>query len=71
MNDWRWSTDEPHANNTETMSDYLNIEMDQSWSVDLVDESYAEIMTDSGERYAVHAKGDGNFNDHRVSFVKL
>jgi hypothetical protein len=71
VNIWKWSTDEPHRDNSETMTDYLNTEMDPSWIIDLVDGSYAEITTDCGDEYALHASGDGNFNDHKVSFVRL
>jgi len=71
MDTWRWETDEPHFDNTETMSDYLDIEMDASWSVDLVDGSYAEIMTDCGIIYSVHASGDGDSFNHKVDFKPL
>ena len=68
MKDHKWSTEESHANNSETMSDYLNEEMDQSWEVLIVDGTYAEIMTDCGRCYEVHASGDGDFDKHKVSF---
>ena len=68
MNDHKWHTEESHANNSETMNDYLDIEMDPSWELIMIDGTYAEIMTDCGICYQVHASGDGDFNNHKVSF---
>ena len=69
--DYRWQTDYYHSDNSETMGEYLEIEMDQSWIVDKQEGSYAEITTYEGERYAVHASGDGDFFNHKIEFVTL
>ena len=71
MDDYIWETDEPHSDNTATMCDYLNVEMDESWTIDLIDGTYAEITTDFGDRYEVHASGNGDFSNHRVRFELL
>ena len=68
MNDHKWHTEESHANNSETMSDYLDNEMDPSWEATTIDGSYAEIMTDCGICYQVNVVGDGDSNNHKVSF---
>ena len=62
-----WSTDEPHADNSETMCDYLeNINM---LDIDSVDGTYAEGVNAMGQRFAMHADGD-SFN-HKIEFVEL
>ena len=68
MNDYTWQTTEAHFDNSEALMDYLNFEMDCSWSVLMVDGSYAEIMTDCGISYEVRAMGDGDSFNHRVKF---
>jgi len=62
----RWETDEPHADNTETMCDYINhINM---LDITLVDGTYAEGVNLKGEKYEIHASGDGDFTHHKVEF---
>lgn len=70
MEPYYWKTEDPHADNSVTMSDYLNNEMDNSFSIILVDGTYAEIKTNHG-KFAVHASGNGDFLNHKVEFVKL
>ena len=61
-----WTTDEPHANNSETMQDYLeNINM---LDIHFVSRTYAEGSNGMGERYEIHASGDGDFLHHRIDF---
>jgi hypothetical protein len=61
-----WSTEESHPNNQTTMSDYLdNINM---LDIHMVDGTYAEGSNCKGERYEIHASGDGDFNHHKIEF---
>jgi len=72
MDDYTWRTDESHSDNSETMNDYLDNEMDQTWEIIMVDGTYAEIVTyDQGDKYGVHASGDGDSFSHRISFESL
>jgi len=71
MNAHYWKTSEPHADNSETMTDYLENEMDPSWTIVRVHGTYAKVMDDCGELYALDASGDGDFNHHIVEFKKL
>jgi len=65
----RWETNEPHANNEETMSDYLeNINM---LDITLVDGTYAEGVNCKGEKFGIHAGGDGDFTHHKIDFETL
>jgi hypothetical protein len=66
-----WATEEEHSDNNETMSDFLNNELTDDYSVILVDGTYAEIQDESGHRWEVHASGDGDFYNHKVQFVPL
>ena len=61
-----WYTEIPHTNNSETMRDYLeNINM---LDIHLVSRTYAEGSNCIGERYEIHASGDGDFNHHRIDY---
>ena len=62
-----WETDEPHANNSETMSDYLNsINM---LDIHFVNGTYAEGSNAQGQRFEIHASGNGDFNHHKIEYV--
>ena len=64
-----WHTHEYHANNTETMGDYLdNINL---LNITLVDGTYAEGVDCNGVKYEIHAGGNGDFNNHVVSFTRI
>ena len=69
METYYWTTEQAHANNTETMSEYL----DEINMLDLimVDGSYAEGKNSKSETYAMRASGDGDFNKHKVEFELL
>ena len=69
MESYRWSTPQPHNNNNETMDDYLNNHLPQCFDVVFEDGTYAEIKNkNTGQLFAVHASGDGDFNNHKVTF---
>ena len=68
---YRWQTEEPHSDNIETMSDFLNIEISEEsgFNVVFVDGTYAEIQDiDDGNIYASHASGCGDFYNHKIDF---
>ena len=62
-----WSTDEPHHNNSQTMADY--IENHNMLDIHFVDGTYAEGSNGNGERYEIHASGNGDSNNHKIEFV--
>lgn len=62
----KWETDDPHADNTETMCDY--IENHNMLDITMVDGAYAEEVNSQGQKYAIHASGDGDFCNHKVEF---
>jgi hypothetical protein len=64
-----WSSEEHHADNSETMSEYLRDH--NMLDVDCVSGSYAEGTNAQGQRYEIHACGNGDFNNHKVYFVPL
>ena len=67
MDNYCWTTEQPHGNNTITMCDF--IENHNSWfDIEFIDGSYAEGVDTSGLRWEIHAGGNGNFNDHFVRF---
>lgn len=68
MDDFIWETEEAHPNNTYTMCDYIENHMPNDCEIVYVDGSYAEIIDSKGQKYAVHAGGNGDFNNHIVRF---
>lgn len=71
MDTFYWSTDFPHANNYETMSQYLDCHLPSDFEVISQDGTVAEIVNSVGDRYEVHASGDGDSFNHKVTFVFL
>jgi len=64
-----WQTDEPHSDNTITMSEYIN---DMTLlDITLIDGTYAEGVDCKGQRYGIHASGDGDFCNHKIEFELL
>ncbi len=61
-----WTTEEPHANNSETMADYL--EHKNMLDIIVVDGTYAEGKNGRGEIYAIHASGNGDSCNHKIEF---
>ena len=64
-----WKTEDSHANNSETMCDYLDNE--NMLDIDFVDGTYAEGTNAQGQRFEIHASGDGDFNHHKIEFVLI
>lgn len=69
MEDYTWETFYPHVNNEETMREYI----DEHTILDIVhvDGTYAEGVNTKGEKYAIHASGNGDFHHHRIRFELL
>ena len=64
-----WTTEEPHADNNTTMCDYL--ETINMLDITMVDGTYAEGVNAKGERFGIHASGDGDFFNHKIEFERL
>ncbi len=71
MEDYRWTTEESMATNTDTMNNYIENEMDESWVLIFEDGSYCEVVTGDGQELELHASGDGDFNNHRIRFERI
>ncbi len=69
MRDYRWSTEQPHSSNEETMSDYIGNHSE--WEEAHQYGSYAELLLKDGTMIALHASGDGDFCNHRIRFEEL
>lgn len=69
MEDITWSTEEPLNSNSDVMQDYLeNINM---LDITYIDGTYAEGMNCKGEKYEIHAGGDGDFFNHKIEFKRI
>ena len=62
----RWRTDEPHSNNTETMHEYIHNH--NMIHITYLQGSYAEGVNGMGDKYEMHAGGDGDSFNHIVTF---
>lgn len=73
MNPYCWSTEEEHANNMETMHEYLEDHLDhENFEILEHDGTYAEIKNKKTSRkWGVHARGDGDFRNHVVEFEEI
>ena len=72
MDSYRFKTVEPHIDNIQTMNDYLDNHLSESFEVVLTDGTYAEIENRfTGERFAVHAGGDGDSFNHLITFEEI
>ena len=66
--EYLWATEEEHANNNDTMSDFLDHELTDDYEVVFVDGTYAEIRDEHNFYWGCHASGDGDFFRHKITF---
>lgn len=72
MDTFYWSTDYYHNDNAVTMDEYLNHYLSDQYVITLVEGTYAEILNpDTDEWFAVHASGNGDSFNHKVTFELL
>ena len=77
MTDYIFSTIESLQDNESTMVQFLENEnhfysrFEKDSEIILVDGTYAEVKNADGKIYAVHAGGNGDFNNHRIRFEEL
>lgn len=70
INDFIWETDYEHANNNDTMNEWLEEHLPAEFELieDSLDGTYAEIITLEGHKFACHASGNGDFYNHKIEF---
>lgn len=68
--EFTWNTEDPHADNSETMNEFLECYLPEDYEIKLNHGTYAEIEND-GVRYGVHASGRGDPWSHRVEFIYI
>ncbi len=66
MNAFKWSTEEAHVDNSTTMCDYLDNH--NMLDITFVDGTYAEGVNGKGNKYEIHAGGDGDSFNHIITF---
>lgn len=75
MEDFRFTTKEPLATNADTMDWFTNEHFYEVFDEDAIfiedDGSYAEVLDGKGQKWALHASGDGDFVTHRIRFEAL
>lgn len=72
MQTYFWETDYEHANNEETMAEYLEMQEsfthEQHLTIDYIEGTYAEGLDCKGNRWAINASGNGDFRNHKIEF---
>lgn len=74
MEHYIWSTENPHSSNEQTMNDFIENHIESIFTSKFevfVDGSYAEVDIINGNRFALHASGNGDFLNHKIRFEKL
>tara|TARA_R110000787_G_C13064462_1_gene408225 strand:- start:83 stop:331 length:249 start_codon:yes stop_codon:yes gene_type:complete len=75
MESYYWTTEEYHSDNNITMSEYLEMQEEftheQHLTIDYADGTYAEGLDCKGNRWSVHASGDGDSFNHKIEFYLL
>lgn len=66
MQEVTWTTEHPLQTNSETMNDYINNL--NTLDIITIDGTYAEGRNSEGQIFAIHASGDGDCFNHRVTF---
>ncbi len=69
MDNIYWETEDSHHDNSETMQDY--IETINMLDIAFVDGTYAEGTNAQGQRFEIHASGNGDFNHHKITFTLI
>ena len=64
-----WSTEEQLSENSLVMNDYL--ESINMLDITVVDGTYAEGVNCKGEKFGIHASGNGDFFNHKIEFELL
>ena len=68
---YRWTTEEPLATNMDTMDDYLDYHLSADYEILSVDGAYIEVKDKDGNKFAIHASGDGDFCHHKVEIEPI
>ena len=75
METYYWQTEQYHTDNNETMSEYLEMQegftYQQHLIVDHIEGTYAEGIDCKGNRWAIHASGNGDSFNHKIEFELL
>jgi hypothetical protein len=73
IDEFKWSTEEELATNTDTMNEWIEYHMPEDYVLieETLDGTYAEILDEEGHKFACHASGNGDFSNHIISFELL
>ena len=75
MKDFRFTTIEPLLTNADTMDWFLNEHFYEVFDEDAIflkyNDGYAEVIDGKGQKWGLHASGDGDFVSHRIRFEAL
>ena len=66
-----WETDYYHPDNTFTLNDWLENQMEESVVVTYQSGSYCEVTDAFEESYSLSASGNGDSYSHKIEIEKL
>jgi len=66
-----WETDYYHPDNTFTLNDWLENQMQESVDIIYQDGSYCEVYEAYGDTYSLMASGNGDSYNHQIEIEKL
>jgi hypothetical protein len=66
-----WETKEYHHDNTFTLNDWLENQMEELVEITLQDGGYCEVTNAFEENYSLMASGNGNSFNHQIKIKKL
>lgn len=75
MEDFRFTTKELLATNADIMDWFSSEHFYEVFDEDAIfiedDGSYAEVLDGKGQKWGLHASGDGDFTHHKIRFEAL
>lgn len=66
-----WETEYYHHDNTFTLNDWLENQMQESVDIIYEDGNYCEVKDENGESYSLMASGNGDSYSHQIEIEKI
>jgi len=66
-----WETKEYHHDNSVTLNDWLENQMEDDVEITYQSGSYCKVMNSFGESYSLMASGNGDSYSHKIEIEKL
>ena len=72
MDNYYWTTEHYHQDNTFTMNEYLDYHLPEGFEVVYFDGTYSEVVDiKTNKLYGLHASGNGDSFNHKITWEDL